>query len=261
MSTTRTSVDITLSVWKALFLREALTRLSAGRSAWLWLLLEPVAHVAFLLIIFSAIRQRVIPGVEFALFLAIGVIGYHLFKNSAQRSIGAISANAALFSYRQGKPVDAVLVRIFLEGVIQLFVGVVLLAAMSLIGYDVLPHNPLGVIAAWMLLWLFGAGLGLILSVGSKLIPEIGKIANLMFIPLYFISGVLFAPFMLPPTFQEWFLLNPIPHGLEALREGFFPGYQLVPGVSLYYLGVFAFLSLFFGLVLHVRFSTKLVAH
>jgi len=33
---------VTFSVWKAMFLREAVARLSAGRAAWLWLLLEPV---------------------------------------------------------------------------------------------------------------------------------------------------------------------------------------------------------------------------
>jgi len=261
MSTSRTPLNIALSVWKALFLREALTRLSAGRSAWLWLLLEPVAHVAFLIIIFSIIRQRVLPGVEFALFLAIGVIGFHLFKNSAQRSIGAISANMALFAYRQGKPIDSVLVRIFLEGVIQLFVGVTLLSAMWLFGFDVLPHDPLGAITAWMLLWLFGAGLGLMLSVGATLVPEIGKIANLIFTPLYFISGVIFAPFMLPPIFQEYLMLNPIIHGLEGLRAAFFSGYPNIPGISLSYLATFSLLSLFFGLVLHIRFSSKLVAH
>jgi len=259
VNTSRTSVDITISVWKALFLREALTRLSAGRAAWVWLLLEPVAHVAFLMVIFSAVRQRVLPGIEFALFLAIGVVGFHLFKNSAQRSIGAISANMALFTYRQGKPVDTVFVRVFLEGLIQLFVGVALLASMSLFGFDVLPHDPLGALLAWVLLWLFGAGLGLILSVGARLVSEIGKIANLMFTPLYFISGVLFAPFMLPPKIQELLLLNPVMHGLEALRASFFSGYHLVPGVSLGYLSAFAMLSLFFGLALHVRFSIKVV--
>lgn len=195
------------------------------------------------------------------MFLAIGVIGFHLFKNSAQRSIGAISANMALFAYRQGKPVDSVFIRIFLEGVMQLFVGVVLLAAMSLFGFDVLPHDPLVAIAAWMLLWFFGAGLGLMLSVGATLVPEIGKIANLMFTPLYFISGVFFAPFMMPPVFQEYLILNPIIHGLEGLRSAFFTGYPNIPGISLSYLGAFSFLTLFFGLLLHIRFSSKLVTH
>jgi len=261
MSISRTPLDVTISVWKALFLREALTRLSAGRSAWLWLLLEPVAHVAFLMIIFSTIRQRVLPGVEFALFLAIGVIGFHLFKNSAQRSIGAISANMALFAYRQGKPIDSVLVRIFLEGVIQLFVGVSLLSIMALFGFDVLPNDPLRAITAWMLLWLFGAGLGLMLSVGATLVPEIGKIANLTFTPLYFISGVFFAPFMMPAVIQEYLILNPIIHGLEGLRSAFFRGYPNIAGISLSYLAVFSLLTVFFGLLLHMRFSNKLVTH
>lgn len=256
----RSALAVTLSAWKALFLREALTRLSAGRAAWLWLLLEPVAHLTILMVLFSTIRSRVMPGVEFALFLAIGVLGFDFFRSAALRSMAAISANAALFTYRQVKPVDAVLVRAFLEGVIKFFVGVVLLAGMALFGFDILPHDPLRVLVAFALLWGFGTGLGLMLSVGDTLIPEIGKVAKLVFTPLYFLSGVMYSPAMIPSALRQWLLLNPILHGVETLRGAFFFGYRLAAGVDLGYLAAFALGSLFLGLALHVRFATRIVA-
>jgi capsular polysaccharide transport system permease protein len=210
------------------------------------------------MVMFSTLRTRSVAGADFALFLALGVLGFHLFKHAAMRSMEAVSANAALFAYRQVKPVDTVLVRAALEGAIQFFVGVLLLAGASLFGFEVLPHDPLGVMAAFFLLWLFGAGLGLMLSVGVTLVPEIGKVTNLVFTPLYFMSGVMFSPAMLPPVAREWLLLNPIMHGLEGMRAAYFPGYHRAVGVDLGYLGAFALLSFLFGLALHVRFAIKL---
>jgi capsular polysaccharide transport system permease protein len=259
LDNSRSSVAVTLSVWNALFLREALSRISGGRAAWVWLFLAPVAHLAILMVIFTIIRTRFVPGIEIAMFLAVGILAYGLFRTASTRSMAAISANRALFAYRQVKPVDVVLVRAFLEGVIQLFVALIVFAGMSLFGFDVLPSDPLMVMLIFVLLWIFGTGLGLLLSVGSTLVPEIGQVANLLFIPLYFLSGVLFSPSMLPPGLLEWLLLNPLMQGIELLRGAFMSGYQMVGGIDLFYLTAFAFVSLFLGLAVHVRFSSRLL--
>jgi len=44
-NTVRSTVSITWTVWKALFLREAVIRLFAGRAAWTWILVEPVGRL------------------------------------------------------------------------------------------------------------------------------------------------------------------------------------------------------------------------
>lgn len=256
----RTSLEVTLSVWRALFLREGVTRLAAGRAAWLWILLEPIVHVVFLMVLFSTLRSRTLSGTDFAVFLAVGVMGFHIFKNPATRCMGAINANRALFAYRQVKPVDAVIVRALLEGFIEFIVIVLVLSGAAFIGFDSIPHDPLKALIGICLLWLFGSGLGLMFSVGSELIPEIGRIVRLLFTPLYFVSGVMFSPAAMPPAAREWLLVNPLIHGLEYVRSGFFPGYHLTPGVDISYLSAFAFTSIFIGFALHVRFEKRLAA-
>lgn len=255
----RSSVRVTFAVWEALFLREAIGRVSGGRWDWLWLLLEPVAQLALLLAVISAIRGQAAAGYEYAPFLAIGVLAYNLFKNTALRSMAAISANRALFTYRQVKPVDVVLVRAFLEGVIQILVSIVLLTGMSLVGFDSLPHDPLQMSVAIVLLWVFGMGLALMLAVGDTLVAEFGRLARLAFVPLFFLSGVFFSLAMVPPRIREWLLLNPIVHGLESLRAAFLLHYHPVEGVNIGYLAAFAFASFFLGLALQIRFANRLV--
>jgi capsular polysaccharide transport system permease protein len=259
MSHSRSSLAIAIAVCKALFLREAVARLSAGRAAWLWILLEPVAHLVFLMTLFGFILHSVVSGINGAMFIATGLLGYFMARNTATRCMEAINANTALFAYRQVLPVDTVLVRATLEGFVALLSALVLLAGASLFGFSVIPYNPLVTMAAVGGLWLSGTGLGLILSVMSELVPEIGKLVRLMFTPLYFISGVMFPALAVPQPYRDWMFLNPFLHGLEILRDGFFSQFHAAPEASLSYLYGFALIAVFFGLALHVRFAQRMV--
>lgn len=256
----RSSRAVTFSVWKALFLREAVSRIAAGRGAWLWILLEPIAHVVLLMLIFSFVRDRVVPGVSFAMFLLTGVIGFNFFRQTLSRGIDAIGANAALFSYRQVRPVDTVIVRGALEAFLETIVFALLCAGATFIGMHAVPDDPIGVVVALFLLGSLGTGFALIVSVGTDLIPEIGRVVKLAFTPLYFMSGVMFTPMLLPPYAREWFFLNPAAHGLEALRAAFFSAYPVAPELDLGYLATWALISIALGLALHVRFAQRLLA-
>lgn len=260
MDTSRNSFQVMSAVWKALLLREALFRLSSGRAAWLWLLLEPLFHVSFQMAIFTLIRQRQMPGFEFAIFLAVGVLGFQMFRITAQRSMEAINANGALFAYRQIKPIDTIMVRALLEGVLQLIVCAILTLAISLIGMDAMPDNTLQVYVAIFYLWIIGTGMGMILAVADKLAPEIAKIVKMMFTPLYLVSGVFFSPFMVPPKYREILLLNPIASCLELIRDGYRVGYPTDHHLSPHYIFTWSAAILFLGLALQVRYRKKMVA-
>lgn len=260
MTNARTSISITFSVWKALFLREAVSRLSAGRAAWLWLLLEPMAHVVFLLFIFTVIRMRSVGGIDTTVWLMVGLLAFKMFTRTATQTQNAVGPNQGLFTYRQVKPVDTVLVRAALEGFLTLLVAVILLGGATLFGIKSIPEDPLSVLEAFFGLWLLGMGWGLIASVASELIPELGRVISFAMTPLYFASGVIFPFTVVPQPYRDWLLLNPVVHGLEAARLGFAPYYHAVPELNVGYLYGFALVTIFLGLALHVRFATRLVA-
>nr|WP_278044257.1 ABC transporter permease [Corticibacter populi] len=248
------------AVWHALFMREALTRVSGRRMAWLWLLLEPLVHVGFLMLIFSTLRSRQLSGVDFALFLALGFMGYQMFVSIGRRSASAINSNRGLMSYRQVLPVDTVLARIGLEFTLQTLVLILLLAIAALFGFDILPHDPLTAAAALALLALMGAGFALMFSVFYVLVPETEKLIGFIFTPLYFASAIMYSPALLPPALRDILLYNPIVHGVELVRGGFFEGYHLLPGISMGYLSTFALGFTVFGLLLQRRFAARLQA-
>jgi capsular polysaccharide transport system permease protein len=260
MNSNRTSQQITFSVWKALFLREAISRISKERAAWIWLLLEPIAHVTVMVIFFTVIRQKDLAGVDLTVFLLLGILSFLLVRNISTRSMEAITANAALFSYRQVRPVDTVLVRAALESLLIAIVFMLTFSAAGLLGFEVIPNKPLLVIYALGLLALSGLGFGLVFSALGNLVPEIGRIGHMLFHPLYLLSAVIYPAFIIPAPYRDFVMLNPLVHGIESVRGGFFEDYHVVEEVSLSYLAAFAMFSVFLGLLLQVRFQQRLLA-
>ncbi len=256
----RNPVSITLSVWKALLLREALGRFFASRGAWFWLLLDPVFHVAYLMVVFTMLRVSSVGGIDIAIWIMIGLLAFFTFRVTATQVSNSISANIALFAYRQVKPVDTALVRAVLEGVLMVAVTLILLLGAALFGHAVVPLDPLAVLEAFFGLWLAGIGFGLVASVANGLIKELGKIIGLLMMPLYIVSGVMFPLSAIPEPYLSWLLLNPVAHGLEAARLGFVPNYHAVPGLSIGFLYGFALISIFLGLALHRRFALRLIS-
>lgn len=254
----RSPLNVTLSVWQALFLREAVTRLSRERMAWLWLLAEPVMHIVFLMFIFEVIRLRVVSGIDTAVWIMVGLLAFFMFRRPAQQGMNAVGANQALFTYRQVKPVDTVLVRAILEGFLMVVVAVVVLIGAYLYGLAVVPADPLAVLEAFVALWLVALGFALIASVAREMVPELGRFIAMLLRPLYFFSGVIFPLERIPQPYREWLMLNPVAHGLEATRLGFAPGYRAVPETSVAYMYGFALIAVFLGLALHRRFSVRL---
>ncbi|EAR21666.1 ABC transporter permease [Nitrococcus mobilis] len=257
----RSSWLVTWSVWHALFMREALARTMANRFAWFWMFAEPVAFVVIMIAVRELLgRVRFATGAEFIPWLIVGLTGFFLFREGVLRSIGAVDANQGLFAYRQVKPVDPVLVRNTLEGILKTLVLVILIVGASLLGHDILPADPLGAILAWASLWLLGMGGGLIVAVGATLVPEFGVVTKLTMLPMFLLSGAMIPLHALPHDIQQYLLYNPVLHAVECLRLSFFAGYRSLAGVNLMYVWCWALPMIALGLALHIRFAMRLKA-
>lgn len=254
-----TRFNSTLAVWNALFLREALSRLFARRGLWFWLLLEPVFHVSYMVVIYTIVRVRVIGGIDVVIWIIVGMLGFFMFRRTSSQLTNAVSVNQALFIYRQVKPIDTVLVRAGLEGFLMVIIISIILTGAELFGHSIIPVDPLAVLEAFGGLWLVGLGWGLVASVTIEMIPELRQIFAMAMRPLYLLSGVMLPIAAVPMPYRDWLLLNPVAHGLEAARLGFAPEYAAVPGLSVSYIYEFALVTIFMGLALHRRFTSRLV--
>lgn len=255
----RSPTEVIISTWKALFLRTAITRLAASRLAWFWLLVEPIAFIVVLMLVFTLLRVRHIGGINTAVWIMAGVLAFLMFRRIAAESMRVIKSSRKLFAHSQIRPIDPVLVNAALEGFLMVLISITLLTGVWFFGLDIVPADPLAVIEALFGLWLLGVGFGLVTSVAIELAPPVGAVLGFTLRPLYFLSGVIFPVTLTPYPYRDWFLLNPLVHGLEAVRLGFAPYYHVPSELSLTYLYGWAGVSIFFGLALHVRYASKLL--
>jgi len=255
----RSAWAVTRSVWFAMFMREAIGRTMTDRMGWFWMIAEPALLLLVMIGIRSFIRgDKLIVNAPFIPWMLVGMMGFFLIREGMMQGLGAINANKALFAYRQVHPIDGVLVRNVLDGLIRTVIFLLFMVGGLMLGTDFRPDNGFQAIGGWLSLWLFGLGLGLVTSVLGSLVPEVSKIIRMLNMPLLILSGVIMPLNQLPHYLLEYLMLNPIVHGLEYIRHGFFEGYQVVHGTSLTYFWAWTLSSLALGLLMHVRFKERL---
>ena len=258
----RSPWQVTKAVWYAMFMRELVARTMADRMAWFWMIAEPLAMVALMVFIRSLVMGggMMLMNAEFIPWMIVGLLGFYLFRENLTRSLAAIDMNRMLFAYRQVKPVDTVLVRCYLEFVLKTFIFILFIVGGALLELPLIPELPIEAIFAWFSLWTLGLGLGLVFSVLSTLVNEIGILVRVTTLPLLLMSGVMIPATIVPQHLQPYFLMNPIVHGVETLRMSFFQHYVTIPGIDQSYLWYWALSSMLIGLILHKHFEPRLKA-
>lgn len=259
MIKSRSSLEIQKSVIFALFVRELKTRFGQYRLGYFWAVLEPLLHIAVLLAIFGLRPKRLIPNMDFPVFLLTGLVPFFMFRNIVRQVMCAAEANKGLFNYRQVKPIDAMIARLMLEGIIFLFVYILLIFGAGWLGYDVRIRDPLGLIAIYALLYLFSFGIGVIACVVSTLYNESKKFIPIILRPLYFLSGIFFSISMIPQKYWHYFLWNPLLHFIELSRMSFFASFN-TPAGSINYIAFCTLAALILGLSLYRIKRLEMVA-
>ena len=256
----RSSWAVSLSVWRALVLREAVSRLFSSRISFVWLFGEPVVHVMYLIFIYTRIRVHTIGGVDSAIWLLVGILGYYQFRKISDHVISAPEMNRALFAYRQVKPIDAAFARAFLEGFLGLMVLIVLLFVNSLQGHQFAPDDMFGLISALFGLWLLGFGFGLCMTSLFAIVRDSKHFYVMAMRPMYLLSGVLFPISPLPHEARAIFMLNPVASGLEMARKSLSATYVAPPELDSSYLYEFALICFFIGLATNRMLEKRIAA-
>lgn len=254
----RNPFSSTLMVWKALFLKDALARFFGSRGAWAWLLIEPVAHILGMSFIYALIKKGTMGGVATQPWIMTGMLSFFLFRRTAVQALHGIDCNKAFFAFRQVRPFDAVICKAGVEAFSMFWVAIIIAIAFMFAGFELVPDNILTVLVALLGLWLLGLGYGLISSVMMRLIPDSGFILQIIMMPLMIISGIILPISTIPEPYRDYLLYNPLLHGIEVVRLGFWESYHTVD-VSMSYLYFWTLLLLVIGLALYRALETRLV--
>lgn len=235
-------------------------RLFNSRTSLLWLFLGPVFHMSYLIVIFSSIRVRHIGGVSLSLWLLTGLITYFLFSWTSQRVSLGVSSNKSIFAFRQILPIDTLLVRSLIEAILLFIIFIIMYLIIDFLIDLERPSNFFFILSSFFCSWMLGIGWGLMLCLVHELLPDFYSFLDLIKMPLYFISGVIFPISLLPAALHEFLLYNPLAHSVEFARSGLSSNYHMMQGVNI---GYGWFISIFFllvGLIGVRKYSNRLIA-
>ena len=258
---TRTRLQIQRDVVYALLLREIASRFGKSRVGFLWVLLEPVAHLVFPIVMFGFMMERTIPGVEYPVFLTYGFLPFLLFKTICLQTMDGTRANRGLLSYRQVLLMDVFVAKALTHCAVSAIVFAIVLGGLALLGFDVLPPFPIELFGVLALTVALAFGLGMLFAALGTVSPDLKSIARLIFVPLYFLSGILFPISRFPEEWLPWLALNPVLHLVELSRHAALPDYALLPELGIGNPFAVAVAGVFIGLALYrLRWLSRVTA-
>jgi ABC-type polysaccharide/polyol phosphate export permease len=199
-----------------------LTRYGRNNIGFLWLFVEPMLFILIVVMIRSATKSFYQGSIPMVAFAVTGWPSLMLWRNMASRLIGALKSNRSLLHHRQVTIVDIYLSRIALEQMATSTSFAMVSMILFAIGWLTPPEDLLQVIAGWMLLGWFGAGLALIvgsLSERFEIVGHLWRPTIYIFMPL---SGIAFVVDALPASVQHYALWLPMLNALEFMRDGWF---------------------------------------
>ncbi len=210
----------------ALILREARTRFGRAQLGYLWASAEPIAMVATFSLLSVALGHLPPYGDSLPMFFALGTLAFLFYRRVVQFCASAFDANQALLNYPIVKQIDTLLARALLEVATCLFTAGLILAVIVVAMRQPMPVHLEAMAAGIALLVLLGFGQGTINAVIGSYFTSWRQIEAVISRPMFVLSGVFFVPDRMPPKVVSYLAWNPVVHGIEMVRYGYYPDYR-----------------------------------
>ena len=232
----------------ALILREARVRHGRSRIGYAWAVLEPFAVLSVMTLFFAGLTRSGPLDPELALFYATGVLPFQYFRHASAFVGLSIEANTPLFNYPSVREFDAALARLTLDTITSLVICTLVFVFLTVI-FDLPGPTHFGTLfLSYFGLGLFALGVGLNVAALQRRFQMAHYVYNMITTPAFFVSCLFFSLTSVPPHLRDYLVWNPIAHGIEGFRVGYFPDYSDTY-VSLGYLYFVGLTLLFVGML------------
>ncbi|QOL81547.1 ABC transporter permease [Pseudooceanicola spongiae] len=210
----------------ALILREMATSYGRSPGGYLWAVIEPVAGIALLSIVFSMGFRAPSLGVNFPLFYATGMLPFMMFSHLASKIAQSIDFSRPLMAYPAVTWLDAILARFVLNMVTQLMVGQLILAGILLLFRTRASLDFGDIFAGYALAALLGLGVGTMNCLLTGLFPVWVHAWSIIMRPMFLISTIFFTFESVPQPWRDGLWYNPLVHVIGLMRRGVYGGYD-----------------------------------
>ena len=242
----------------ALVLREMSSSYGRSPGGYLWAVLEPVAGIALLTLIFSTGFRSPPLGDNFAIFYATGMLPFQLFTSVSAAVAASILYSKALLSYPSVTYVDAILGRFILNILTQLVVSCLVFGGILLLFDTRTQLDIMTLLGAFSLAALLALGIGTLNCFLISMVPVWQRIWSVLTRPLFIISCIFFTFESIPMPYRDWLWYNPLVHVVGLARAAFYPSYDAQYASPVYVICVGA-ISLLVGLIFLHRYHRDIL--
>lgn len=242
----------------ALMLREMATSYGRSPGGYIWAILEPVAAIALLSLVFSAAFQSPSLGRSFPLFYAVGFLPFLMFNDLVNKLASALRFSRPLLAYPAVTFADALIARFLLNLGTHIIVG--LLVVGGILAFfetaTILRPGPIALAVAMASVLAFGIGAFNCLMLSA--FPVWDRLWQIVSRPLFVVSGIFFILEDVPQPYRDWLWWNPLLHVTGEMRRGIYVTYEPA-WVSPAYVFAAGLLPAVFALLLLRRHHSELL--
>ncbi|MDO5657393.1 MAG: ABC transporter permease [Paracoccus sp. (in: a-proteobacteria)] len=240
------------TIW-ALMLREMSTTYGKTGGGYIWAILEPVAGIALLTMVFSVVSRQPMLGVNFQIFYATGLVPLLLFTQISSKVATSLQFSRALLFYPAVTYTDALIARILVNLLTQLLVGYIIFAGI-MIFWETRTDPQIGpILMSYAMISALAVGVGVLNCFLFSFFPVWEKLWSILTRPLFIISCIFFTLEAVPRPWRDYLWYNPVAHAIGEMRNGFYHSYSADYVSYSYVFGISAVCTLL-GLALLQRY-------
>jgi len=219
-----------------------------------WSVLEPLAQLGILYLVFSALRSA---DENFIIYLFSGLIMVHLFSRTTVQSMNSlVNKKSIIVSLNIKKiifPLSGILTILYMVGIeVGIFFLFIIILKIEIT--STILQLPL----IFGLLIVFATGVSLLLSIVRLYFKDIQSIWGIVVMSLIFITPVFWHVKDMPSEIVSLFLLNPLAMMMEMSHKVIL--FDTLPTINEYvYAIVSSFAVLLIGWILFVKTEAKIV--
>ena len=201
-----------------LALRDFRIRYARNYFGMAWAVLEPLAILLIMMIVFTYLRHRMHPEYPFIVYLLSGLMGYDFFSKSLARATNSIRSYSFMIELIHIRKDFIPLVSILTSFFTHLIVLAVAIIVLILNGVAVSWYwlqLPYYMLASWLLL----LGVTWTTSALVVYVRDIQHVIPIVMRALFFLTPIFWNISMFPEKYRNYFKLNPLYYLVEGYRN------------------------------------------
>ena len=191
-----------------------------------WTLLQPIATVAVLALVFTSVMQPRLPGGEdftYTIYLCAGVFSWGLFAEIVQRELNVFIEHGN-FLKKSSFPRSSLPLIVALSALVNFLMAfAIYLAFLPLV--DRFPGwVALAAVPVVLLIALFAVGLGVLLGTANVFFRDLGPAVAILLQLWFWLTPIVYPLSVVPEFVRSWLRFNPMTPLVGALQRIFTEG-------------------------------------